>query len=81
MALVMPPGTAVQGCTLRPPMISTVVWPYLRAWITLPPISRPTFRMTPRMLRSATGVSGPMMKSGPPRMKKWVVWSAKKKAE
>ena len=35
------------------------------ASMTRLPTSAPTFRMTPRMLRSATGASGPTMRSGP----------------
>ena len=34
-------------------------WLRLRVAITCPPISRPTFAMTPRIFRSAAGASGP----------------------
>ena len=34
--------------------------PAVGDWMTFPPISRPTFAITPRMLRSAAGASGPI---------------------
>ena len=49
-------------------VILMMLWQCFLRLMTLSPISAPTLAITPRMFRSATGASGPITKSGPPRM-------------